>query len=222
MVPLWEPLLRLSGRLVRVEREIARDYSSAAALVDDVHRIVLAVRARDAEEKREPAEEAEPPLLGEAAPEHQGVAVEVEVRSGLLRDAVYEDLEGPADLRRKRHSRSLLRGGDHLRRMPPRALAASRHPRFSRGHRAHYGRRCRRGQGRILPGRAPIAEREPDRDDLLADLRLHRRDLPVGGDLARRLHPALSQPWPPTRGRGPADPRPHEDRARVEDRKSVV
>ena len=42
-------------------RQPARDEPSAADLVDDVDRVVLAVGAREAEEDREPADEAEPP-----------------------------------------------------------------------------------------------------------------------------------------------------------------
>ena len=57
----------------------ARNRSPTAGLVDHVDVLVLAVRARDAQQHRQPADRAEPALLGEGAPEDELVAEPVEV-----------------------------------------------------------------------------------------------------------------------------------------------
>src|SRR5438105_15047037 len=88
--------------------------TAAPDLVDHVHAVVLAVGARDAQEEREPAPEAEAPLVGEPAAEDELVALAPEVLAGLLRDAVDEDLELLADSRRELHAR-LVHG---VHRMP--------------------------------------------------------------------------------------------------------
>ena len=62
-------------------------------LVHHVHAVVLAVRARDAEEEREPAQEAELPLTRERALEDELVPLAAEVAACLLRHPVQEDLE---------------------------------------------------------------------------------------------------------------------------------
>ena len=62
-------------------------------LVHHVHAVVLAVRARDAEEEREPAQEAELPLALERALEDKLVPLATEVAARLLRHPVQEDLE---------------------------------------------------------------------------------------------------------------------------------
>lgn len=61
-------------------------------LVDHVDAVVLAVGACDAEEERQPAPEAEPPLAGELSLEDELVALAPKVTSRLLANAVQIDL----------------------------------------------------------------------------------------------------------------------------------
>ena len=78
-----------------------------ARLVDDVDAVVLPVRAGDAEEDRQPAPEPEAPLPGERPVEDELVPLPPEVPTGLLADAVHEDLEALAYPRREFYMRPL-------------------------------------------------------------------------------------------------------------------
>ena len=92
--------------LLKDQRQPGRDNPSPARVVDDVDAVVLPVRPCDAEEEREPAPEAEPPLLGQPRLEDELVAQAPKVTTFLLRDAVDEDLKVRPDTSRKLHARS--------------------------------------------------------------------------------------------------------------------
>src|SRR5579862_774274 len=110
--------LRPGGRrapsFVRLRLETGLDHASAAARVDDVDGLVLAVRPRDPEPHRGPAPEAELPLFGERAGEDERSALQSEVASGLLADAVDVDLELLRDVGWQFNPRLL----GHVHRMP--------------------------------------------------------------------------------------------------------
>ena len=74
-----------------------------------------------------------------------------------------------------------------------------------------------RRQRRARAAGAGLAERADDPRRLLADPRRHRRHLRARDDGAAPLRRPLPQSRPAARGRGPADPRPHEPRARLDD-----
>jgi hypothetical protein len=73
---------------------------AAVHLVDDVHAVVLPVRACDAEEEREPAPETEPALPGELPLEEELVPLTPEIVTLLLAHAVEKDLDRFAGARR--------------------------------------------------------------------------------------------------------------------------
>ena len=92
--------------LLNDQRQPGGDNPASAHVVDDVDAVVLPVRPRDAEEEREPAQEAEPPLLGEPRLEDELVAQATKITTFLLRDAVDEDLKVRPDTSRKLDTRS--------------------------------------------------------------------------------------------------------------------
>ena len=94
------------GRLVGDERQPRGDDAAAAGgLEEDVDAVVLAVRAGDAEEQRQPAPEAEPALLREPCLEDELVSLAAKIAPLLLRDAVQENLKVRPDTSRKLHAR---------------------------------------------------------------------------------------------------------------------
>src|SRR6478672_9066775 len=92
--------------LLEDQRQPGGDNPAAPRVVDHVDAVVLPVRPRDAEEEREPAPEAEPPLLGEPRLEDELVAHAPKITTFLLRDAVDEDLKVQPDTSRKLDTRS--------------------------------------------------------------------------------------------------------------------
>jgi hypothetical protein len=99
-VPVW------GQSLLKRQRQPGGDNPSPAHVVDDIDAVVLAVRPCDAEEEREPAPEAEPPLLGQPRLEDELVAQAPKITTFLLRDAVDEDLKVRPDTSRKLDTRS--------------------------------------------------------------------------------------------------------------------
>src|SRR5262249_34777058 len=121
--PAW-PSARRTSRW-RFGRK-ARDRAPASRGVDDGGAGVLAVRAGDSEEEREPAPEPEPPLASEVPLEHELPALESIVAPGPLGNPVQEHLERLADLGRElddgplshETQGSMSPPGAHLLRMP--------------------------------------------------------------------------------------------------------
>ena len=93
------------ARLIRNQRQPRRDNPPTAGLVDDINAVVLPIRPGDAEEEREPAPEAEPPLLGQPRLEDELVPQAPKITTLLLGDAVEEDLKVRPDTSRKLHAR---------------------------------------------------------------------------------------------------------------------
>src|SRR5436190_17403410 len=102
--------------------EPRRDLPLPGHLVDHVDRLVLAVRAGDAEPHREPAPEAEPPLLRDRPREDERAPGHLVVDAAGLPDAVHEYLEVTGYVRRQVHPRAL----GHLHRMPARCAGSCR------------------------------------------------------------------------------------------------
>src|SRR5205085_5023332 len=125
----------------------------AGALVDDVDRVVLPVRAGDAEEEREPAPEAELALASQLALEDERVPLPPEVLAGLLEHAVDVDLERVRGVGGEVGARPF----GHVHRMPPaRASQAAHRQRLvlaartrARGRRARRERRRRAAPRRL-------------------------------------------------------------------------
>jgi len=92
--------------LLKDQRQPGGDNPAAASVVDDVDAVVLPVRPCDAEEEREPAPEAESPLLGEPRLENELVAQAPKITTFLLGDTVDEDLKVRPDTSRKLDTRS--------------------------------------------------------------------------------------------------------------------
>ena len=96
--PVW-------ARSIFNQRQSRRDNPPTAGVVDDIDAVVLSIRSGDAEEEREPAPEAEPPLLGQPHLEDEFVPQAPKITTFLLRNAVEEDLKVRPDTSRKLHAR---------------------------------------------------------------------------------------------------------------------
>lgn len=88
------------------EREARRDHPLRANAVDDIDAVVLAIRARDPEEERQPPPEAEAPFLRELLLEDELVAFAPKITTWTLQDTVQVDLELARRARRKFDPRS--------------------------------------------------------------------------------------------------------------------
>src|SRR5262249_14126894 len=87
------------------DRQARGDRPAAAVVVDDVYAVMRPIRARDAQEERQPAPEAELPLLGERALEDELPSHHPVVLAPPLENTVHVDLDPPADGRRQLHPR---------------------------------------------------------------------------------------------------------------------
>src|ERR687887_1878852 len=77
----------------RDDRQVGGDGATSARLVDDVDGVVLAVRAGDPEEYREPAPGPETAFLRQRLREDELAPEELVIGSAPLRHAVHEHLE---------------------------------------------------------------------------------------------------------------------------------
>ena len=101
------------------ERRIVneRGNTAAAALVDDVDRVVLAVCPCDPDEDRRPPPKAELPFAFELAIEDKGAPVELEIGALHLLDAVHEHLEWPGQVTWETDAGSPMRALGHAHTM---------------------------------------------------------------------------------------------------------
>jgi GNAT superfamily N-acetyltransferase len=97
---LRAPLRRLVARLGN-DRQPGGDVPAATDGVDDIHGVVLPVRAGNAEKERKPPHGTEAALLLQGAREDEHAPLTGEVRPLLLAHAVHVDLERGADRRRE-------------------------------------------------------------------------------------------------------------------------
>ena len=147
-----------------------RDDPPAVALVDDVDAVVLAVGAGDAEEEREPAPEAEPPLAGERPLEDELVALAAEVPPGLLGTPLTNTSKrSPTPAGSCTRVRSATLVECH------RPCAASPAPRRHRPLLALARDAAAAGNGGLAPVAPGLAERARHPRHLLADPRDHGR-----------------------------------------------